>query len=194
VLGGNVFLKSTSIDTHAIKNPAKGRVTGQMKTGLKQFRVRQGGNLSQVQIHGRNISSTNFDQIRLNRGKSDLKFKKFPPAPSVLFSLRSLLLKFVFHVPSSAFRVGAAFGPLASVLWLPPSGLRSLCCLLLKSVFPFRVRASHSPANRSKLTQPVPPRYAHHFSYSPLVTTLSPPIAVQPDHTKLKCVHQESLL
>src|SRR5262249_6807757 len=59
-------------DTRAITNPAIGGQTGRMKTGPKQLRVRQGGNISQ--IHPRSTFTwTNFDQIRLNPGKSDQK-------------------------------------------------------------------------------------------------------------------------
>jgi hypothetical protein len=70
-----------------------------MKIRTKQLRVEQGGNLSQSQINGEKISSTNFDQIGLNRGK---KIKTL--FPSVNFPPLPLLAPVEIGIPCSEFR------------------------------------------------------------------------------------------
>jgi hypothetical protein len=53
-----------------------------MENEAKQLRVRQGSNLTRGQIHRRNISSTHFDQIRLNSTLKNIFFFALSPFPA----------------------------------------------------------------------------------------------------------------
>src|SRR5690348_2395108 len=105
-----------------------------MKTGPKQHRVRESGNLTQAarprQIHGLLFSPTNFDLIRLNPGKSGLKFlKNCPDTPAYLIfprsTFRALRLTIVPPNPTTS--------QLKNKNALPPPPLSPFA--LVKSVF-----------------------------------------------------------